>query len=137
MEYGFGRTYIARLGRIASNWTIVFFALTLLSLVGIFLFAFYWLLIVCVVLLTLGLIFAIMPGFGQSVASTSDAFASFIVAMQTLRPVFAGLTLALAALSTALMLCEHGYRRRYGRIVFAAIAAVFSAAVFLIEVSKW
>lgn len=137
MEYGFGRTYIARLGRIASNWTIFFFALTLLSLVGIFLFAFYWLLIVCVVLLTLGLIFAIMPGFGQSVASTSDAFASFIVAMQTLRPVFAGLTLALAALSAALLLCEHGYRRRYGRIVFAAIAAVFSAAVFLIEVSKW
>ena len=129
---GLYRTYIGRLGTIFSNWAILSVVLTVLSMSSFLLIPLYAVFVIIAIVLTVGLIFKLVPGFWQSVLSTTGILGSFVAAMQALQPVFAGLTLAFSVLSGALLLAEYGYRRRYGRIVFSAIAAVFAVIALVI-----
>ena len=121
--------YIERLGKILSNYSIIGAFLLPISLVSIFFYIAYYVVLIAIVIFTLGLIFVTHPGF----ASWFD-FSNFEVINQVLimiTPYIAATTAGLSFTSVGCLCFGLRGKKCIWRLVINSLIGAISLAVFL------
>jgi len=129
------RMVLTRLGVISSNLAIIFAILSFLSIVSVFLSIFYYMLLFCIIVLTLFTILA-DPNF-RALFSGGSSFTEFIMKFAALAPMFMAISGVFSILSIILLATDK-HSRHTGRIVFSGISigiVVILALVFVFSLA--
>ncbi len=125
------RMVLTRLGIICSNLSIIFVVLSFLAIVGVFLSVFYYMFLICIVVLTLFTILA-DPNF-RGLFGGNGGFVEFITKLATISPAFMGLS-AVFSIASIILLSTDKHHRHTGRIVFSGISIGIVAILALVFV---
>lgn len=129
MNKKYTNIYMLHLGKILSNYTIVGTSLLLLvmfaALLPVAYYVLAFLIAVCSIVFTLGMVFLANPQFLQSLFGGGEVVA--VVSQYSVKaaPYLMGITIAAAVASVVLLLCQKE-EKSTGRVVGSIVCAVFA-----------
>ena len=126
--FDIARLYIVRLGKILSNLSIVFCVLAIFTCFSFILNILYFLCLILIVVITLGIIFVVAPNFGDYF--NAELMGWLFDFMIMIAPYFSAGTFALAGLSTVCLSFAKKGQVCIWRICFNAIIMITSAVLF-------
>lgn len=123
----------ARVGNIFFGVCVLAAVLTLFSAFTPLMMAFYLLLFLILIVITLGTVFLFVDNFANIFTASSDTFASFTQSALKAMPYIAVLTVVTAVLAVALLMLDVRVKRHTSKVVGAVICAVLAIVFALLS----
>lgn len=127
------RMQVVRLGKIFFNLQFLALAVMAASLLAVFVYALYYVLLIAVTIISFGSIFAIYPQFGD-LWSGGEVLGDAVVTLSQSWQYTAPVAVALAAASIV-CLCFDKAEKHPARIVFSCLVLAASLIFFIIKIS--